>query len=73
MDNKPPDKSTNKWVIFMNIPIQMGVIIFALTYLGIWLDAKFTDSSVFTIILSLLSVVIALYNVIRQVKNINKE
>jgi F0F1-type ATP synthase assembly protein I len=57
----------------MNIPIQMGVIIFAFTYLGIWLDEKFTDSSVFTIILSLLSVFIALYNVIRQVKNLNKE
>jgi len=51
----------------------MGVIIFAFSYLGIWLDEKYTDSSVFTIVLSLLSVFIALYNVIRQVKNLNKE
>jgi F0F1-type ATP synthase assembly protein I len=51
----------------------MGVVIFAFTYLGMWLDEKFTHSSVFTIILSLLSVFIALYNVIRQVKNLNKE
>lgn len=57
----------------MNIPFQMGVIIFAFTYLGIWLDQKYTKSSLFTIILSLLSVFIALYNVIRQVKNLNKE
>ena len=73
-ENKPPEKNTpNKWVVFMNIPFQMGIIIFAFTYLGIWLDEKYTDSSVFTIVLSLLSVFIALFNVIRQVKNINKE
>ena len=73
MEENSPKKSTNKWVVFMNIPFQMGIIIFAFTYLGIWLDDKYTDSSTFTIVLSLLSVFIALYNVIRQVKNINKE
>ena len=72
MENKEDNKS-KKWLAFINIPIQMGVIIFAFTYLGMWLDEKYTDSSVFTIILSLLSVFIALYNVIRQVKNLNKE
>ncbi len=72
-ENKPPEKnSPNKWVVFMNIPFQMGIIIFAFTYLGMWLDEKYTDSSVFTIVLSLVSVFIALFNVIRQVKNINK-
>ncbi|MDD3004363.1 AtpZ/AtpI family protein [Flavobacterium sp.] len=73
MKNDSPKKVPNKWVVFMNIPIQMGVIIFAFYYLGIWLDEKYTNSSIFTIVLSLLSVFIALYNVIRQVKNINKE
>lgn len=72
-ENKQPEKNTpNKWVVFMNIPFQMGIIIFAFTYLGMWLDEKYTDSSVFTIVLSLVSVFIALFNVIRQVKNINK-
>lgn len=73
VENKEPDKSPNKWVVFMNIPFQMGIIIFAFTYFGMWLDEKYTDSSIFTIVLSLLSVFIALFNVIRQVKNINKE
>ncbi|SHG58880.1 Putative F0F1-ATPase subunit Ca2+/Mg2+ transporter [Flavobacterium micromati] len=57
----------------MNIPFQMGIIIFCFTYLGIWLDEKYTSSSIFTIILSLFAVFIALYNVIRQVKNLNKD
>lgn len=70
-----PEKRRNsqKWLALMNIPFQMGVIILAFTLLGIWLDGKYSDgSSTFTIILSLLSVFIALYNVIRQVKNLNK-
>lgn len=49
----------------------MGVIICAGVFLGIWLDGKMgNDSLLFTIIFSLLSVFIALYNVIRQVKNL---
>lgn len=73
MEDNQKKKSPSKWIAMMNIPIQMGVIIFAFTYLGIWLDEKYTDSSIFTIILSLFSVFVALYNVIRQVKNLNKE
>jgi drug/metabolite transporter (DMT)-like permease len=73
MGDNPEKKQPSKWIAMMNIPVQMGIIIFAFTYLGIWLDEKYTGTSVFTIVLSLLSVFIALYNVIRQVKNLNKE
>lgn len=73
MEQKPNKKTSSKWIALMNIPFQMGVIIFSFTYLGTWLDEKYTDTSIFTIILSLLAVFIALYNVIRQVKNLNKE
>jgi membrane protein DedA with SNARE-associated domain len=58
----------------MNIPFQMGVIIFAGVYFGNWLDEKQqNENSLYTIIFSLLAVFIALYNVIQQVKNLNKE
>lgn len=73
MEKKPNKKVNNKWVVLMSIPFQMGVIIFAFTYLGMWLDKQYTNSSIFTIILSLLSVFLALFNVIKQVKNLNKE
>lgn len=73
MDDNQKKKSPSKWAAMINIPFQMGVIIFVFTYAGMWLDEKYTDSSIFTIILSLLSVFIALYNVIRQVKNLNKD
>ena len=75
MDNKTPNKNNlNKWLVFMGIPFQMGIVIFLFTYFGMWLDEKYSEgsSSLYTIIFSLLSVFISLYNVIRQVKNINK-
>lgn len=71
-NNEPKNRSNTKWLALMGIPFQMGIIIFLFTYLGMWLDEKYSeDSAVFTIVLSLLSVFIALYNVIRQVKNLN--
>ena len=75
MQDKEPNENqrNNKWIVFVNIPIQMGVIIFLFSYLGIWLDEKYSNGgSLWTIILSLFSVFLALYNVIRQVKNLNK-
>lgn len=73
MEKEPNQNSKSKWLVFMNIPIQMGIIIFAFSYLGVWLDEKYSNGgSVWTIVLSLLSVFLALYNVIRQVKNLNK-
>jgi len=73
MEEEPNNNRRNKWLAFINIPFQMGIIIFAFSYLGMWLDKKYSNgSSVWTIILSLFSVFLALYNVIRQVKNLNK-
>jgi hypothetical protein len=73
MEKEPNKKSSNKWIVFVNIPIQMGIIIFAFSYLGVKLDQKYSNGgSLWTIILSLFSVFLALYNVLRQVKNLNK-
>lgn len=73
MEKEPNKNQRNKWIALINIPIQMGVIIFLFAYLGMWLDKKYSNgSSVWTIVLSLFSVFLALYNVIRQVKNLNK-
>ena len=72
-DNTPDKQNNNKWIALINIPIQMGVIIAAGVFFGRWLDGKYPNgNSLYTIIFSLLAVFIALYNVIRQVKNINK-
>lgn len=74
MDHPEKKQPNNKWIALINIPFQMGVIIAAGVFLGIWLDGKYNkEGSLFTIVCSLLSVFIALYNVMQQVKNLNKD
>ena len=73
-DNQDPKKQTNnKWLALINIPIQMGAIIFLFAYFGNWLDEKYPNShNVFVKILTLVGVAIAFYNINRQLKDINK-
>ena len=72
--NKDPKKQNNtKWLALINIPIQMGAIVFLFSYLGNWLDAKYPNSStIYVKILTLVGVAIAFYNINRQLKDINK-
>lgn len=73
MDKKPNKRQASKWLALINIPIQMGVIIFLFAYLGNWLDENYPNPRVyFNKILVMVGVVLALYNVIRQVNEINK-
>jgi uncharacterized membrane protein len=72
-NQKPKEKTNNKWLTLINIPIQMGAIIFLFSYLGNWLDNKYPNiHNVFVKILTLLGVAIAFYNINRQLKDINK-
>jgi F0F1-type ATP synthase assembly protein I len=72
-DNKPNKKQASKWLSLINIPIQMGAIIFLFSYFGGWLDENYPNPKVYyNKILVMIGVVLALYNVIRQVNEINK-
>ncbi len=73
-DIKDPKKQTNnKWLALINIPIQMGAIIFLFAYFGNWLDEKYPNThNVYVKILTLVGVAIAFYNINRQLKEINK-
>ncbi|SHF70758.1 Putative F0F1-ATPase subunit Ca2+/Mg2+ transporter [Salegentibacter echinorum] len=64
----------NKYLGFVNIAFQMGIIIAGGVLLGIWLDGKFPNKySAFTISLSLLGVFISLYQVYRAVTKMSQE
>jgi len=72
MDNQNPKKNNNKWLALINIPIQMGAIIYMFSYLGNWLDEKYENSNnVYVKVLTLVGVAIAFYNINRQLKDIN--
>lgn len=63
----------NKWLVLINIPIQMGIIIFIFSFFGKWLDENYGNSTNdYTKIVTLVGVFLALYNVIRQVNQLNK-
>ena len=73
MEKDPNKKQNNKWIALINIPIQMGVIIFLFSYLGTWLDENHPSEKIYyNKVLVMVGVAFALYNVIRQVNEINK-
>ena len=73
-DSQDPKKNNyKKWLVLINIPIQMGIIIFLFSYIGSWLDTKYANpNTIYVKIFTLLGVGIAFYNVIKQVNNLNK-
>lgn len=71
--NKPTHNKYNKWLALINIPIQMGVIIYLFSYCGDWLDQNHPSPKVYYVkLLVIIGVFLALYNVYRQVNEINK-
>lgn len=70
---KSPKKQPNKWLQLINIPFQMGVTIVVFNLIGDWLDKKYLNTNkLLATIFTLLGVFVALYNVVAQVNNINK-
>ncbi len=68
-----PSSTPNKFLQLSGMGIQMGTTIFLGAYAGKWLDEKFPmDKKWFTIGLTLLSIIIAMYFVLQQLKKINK-
>jgi F0F1-type ATP synthase assembly protein I len=72
--NKDSKKQNNtKWLALINIPIQMGIIVFLFSFLGHWLDSKYPNPhTIFVKIFILVGVAAAFYNINRQLKDINK-
>lgn len=69
----PKKKSPNKWLALINIPIQMGAIIFIFAWIGTWLDENHPNPKIYyNKVLIVVGVFLALYNVIRQVNELNK-
>ena len=70
MTEKKPKKRLNKYVALTGIGLQMGITIYLAVQLGKWLDAKYTESNTYTIVLTLLGIILSFYSLLRQLKNI---
>ena len=66
MANKP----LNKWIQLISIPAQMGMVIFLFAYLGQYLDEKYQSEN-YVKIFTVVGVFFLLFNVIRQVNQLN--
>ena len=76
MKNKQPSlkRKANKYVKFSSLGIQMGLIIYAFTWGGMFLDERYEMSTPwFTVALSLSGVIGSLTLVIREVIKMNKD
>lgn len=74
MNQQPKNAPRDKYLEFINIATQMGIIIAAGVFAGVWLDSKYPNEySVFTIGISLLGVFIALFMVINRVIQMSKD
>ena len=74
MDSNQSKKKRNKWLSLINIPIQMGVMIYVFSWIGNWLDMKYPNPhNWFVKLFTILGVLLAFYNLNRQLKEINSQ
>jgi F0F1-type ATP synthase assembly protein I len=72
MTNPQKKKQLNKYIQLIGVAFQMGITIYLGVYFGKWLDTYFeTSNKTYTIILTLFSLLVAIWSVLAQLKNIN--
>ena len=73
-NKKKKKKQLSSYIKYSSLTTQMAVIIASGTFFGDYLDKKHTsDTPVYTIILSLLSIFLALYWVLKKITNHNEK
>ena len=72
MTNPNKKKQLNRYLQLTGVAFQMGITIYLGAYFGKKLDAYFqTSTKIFTIIGTLLAMVISIWSVLAQLKKIN--
>jgi membrane protein DedA with SNARE-associated domain len=70
----PKNKDTMKWLRFSGIAIQMGVVIWLGNVLGKYIDTKTErGDELWSKIITLIAVLLAMFSVIREVIKIGKD
>ncbi len=73
-DLNKPKKQLNPYIQFTGIGFQMGVTFYLAAYFGKKLDAKYQlPKPYFTIGFILLGLIISIYNLVNQLKHLNKK
>jgi len=73
MENQEDKQKRNKWIVLITMPVQMGAIIFFFAWFGSWLDDHYGNiQHPNRTLFALIGVAFAMYNVIRQVNELNR-
>ena len=72
-ENKNVDENSSKGAAYLGMAFQMGVVIFLATWGGIKLDKVTGNRYIFTILFSLLSIVLMLYYIVHKETYKNKK
>lgn len=71
---KPKKNQLRKYAALSGVGLQMGITIYLGVFFGKKLDAHFNpENKTYTIILTLLALVISIYSVIQQLNRINNK
>jgi membrane protein DedA with SNARE-associated domain len=73
MNNPKKKKQLHKYIALTGVAFQMGITIYLGAFFGKKLDTHFNTNKTFTLILTLLALVISLWSVLAQLKNINNK
>ena len=74
MKEKKQKKPLNKFLVLTGISFQMGATIYLFTYFGNLLDEKYPQNiKLYTLILTVLGVLISIYTINKQLQNINSK
>lgn len=74
MENNKSNKKLNKWLVFTSMPFQMGATIYLFYWVGNWLDTRYDVSGGWWVKgLTMLGVILSLYQFIRQANRISKD
>ncbi|RXP49334.1 AtpZ/AtpI family protein [Lutibacter sp. HS1-25] len=71
MDNPKKKNQLHKYIALTGVAFQMGITIYLGAYFGKKLDIHFNTNKTFTLILTLFALVVSLWSVLTQLKNIN--
>lgn len=72
MSNPQKKKQLNKFIALTGVGLQMGITIYLGAYFGKKLDAHYNpEKRTFTLILTLVALVVSIWSVLAQLKRIN--
>ena len=63
-------KQPNKWLVFSGLAFQIGVIMYLMIQLGVWIESKTLHGGKLpTILCALIGIIIIIYLIQKQSKN----